>query len=125
MFEIGPISEGTLKLEDLIIRVFEFLNKEECLDLDDLDYEVKIELYEYLVECIEEHCPPFTYFGSTEGDGACIGIWPHWEAIEEGILEGQITKTDSDYPDQGAYLVVNDHGNTTLIIDGKIQWEIV
>jgi len=31
--------------------------------------------YEDMIDIIDRHCPKNAYFGSSVGDGACIGIW--------------------------------------------------
>ena len=73
-------------------------------------------LYAEIVQTIEEALPSYFYYGSTEGDGADIGIWPDWPGVEEDIRCKEIEKYDN-LPESKTtdYVVtVTDHGNVTL-----------
>ena len=76
---------------------------------------------------MQELCPPYTYFGTLEGDGACFGVWADIERLEEEArFGGEVLKvsdlSELDDPDgplkrDSEYthvMHVNDHGNVTL-----------
>lgn len=86
------ISEGTLKLEDLLPRLVEALrdddDKEVVKEVNALTHDLPIFfpdarswwdgedphfLYEQLTDIAQSIAAPFCYFGSHPGDGACIG----------------------------------------------------
>jgi hypothetical protein len=169
---IGTISEGTLIPEDLIpayISVLEDLrlsreerktlnavrrdwNNAECnqdgpgtFDDDDLP-----NLLEDLIILLESHVPDYAYFGSLEGDGACFGIWPSIDQLEEDSIErrryldpndsrghdASVLKLDAGDPFPKAKLgsrdsygrgfshvmEVSDHGNVTLYRRASNRW---
>jgi len=109
---IGSVSSGTLKPEDLKDAF------EDCLSDFPSFHETYVdEQVERLIEFLGERAPDYCYFGALEGDGADFGFWPLWDAIEDGIQDGEISKVvdSSDDSRMTDYLlVVNDHGNTTL-----------
>ena len=102
--DIGSVSHGTMREEDLIPTFLEKLREldpqraEEIQeDVDKLELEqlagygtyyteeskndaswVLMELFDALEECAPEGC----YFGSNPGDGADYGFW-EWECVEE------------------------------------------
>ena len=62
--------------------------------------------------------PPYTCFGSHEGDGSDYGFWVDSEYIKEMIYEGSV-KSVSDLSEidegyEGDVCIVNDHGNMTM-----------
>lgn len=42
-------------------------------------------LLESLHEALNEHCAPFCYFGTSEGDGACFGVFFCWDSWHEAL----------------------------------------
>jgi len=73
--------------------------------------------YDYLCELAGNYLPAYTYFGSSEGDGACIGVWPYVEGAREDCLSGDLpVVNDGIAPGEycGLALEINDHGNVTL-----------
>jgi hypothetical protein len=135
---IGPISEGTLRNEDLIPEFLDELgnlNKMAAMVIEkdfnydedfDYDSENASDMVNALMEKLNEYCPlPFVHFGSTEGDGACFGWWPEviQEIIdfEEGVIVFDHKKATPQYA-----LDINDHGNVTLYeIELREVWSIV
>jgi hypothetical protein len=147
---LGTVSEATLRLEDLIPAVLGALStirltKSEritCRTIaatsdhasEDAPYwaEGASEDYETLCNIAESHVPDYCYFGSIEGDGACIGVWPCWEQLEDDTRAHHGYLDPKDYRDRDAgvtkisdtsertnvatpyALHVNDHGNATL-----------
>lgn len=94
---IGTISSGTLRLEDLIPALISALedlrltkaerktiNAVRRMLADDRyftndwpqDVQTPDEDYDELTQIADSHVPDYCYFGSTEGDGAEIGVWP-------------------------------------------------
>jgi hypothetical protein len=168
---LGTISEGTLRPEDLIpayISVVEDLRltKAERAELTGIKRRVRI--YERdddwtleqadfdldeLTAIIENHLPDYAYFGSLEGDGACFGIWPSIESLQENAVERQryldpndprghdasVLKIDAGDPFPKAKLnsrdsygrgfdhvmTVTDHGNVTLYRRSGNRWREV
>ena len=96
---LGIYSEGTLRPLDLCgAFAYELaslrLSKRERVTVRDILKKLEIEVdkpyterdgyapyfqdaYEDMIDIIDRHCPKSAYFGSSEGDGACIGIWEY------------------------------------------------
>ncbi len=93
-FQLGSISTGTLRPEDLLpafVSTLESLSPL-CRCLGDayhiLEYgtDDESETQELLVDLYYELnnlCPPFVYFGTLEGDGADFGFWPDMDRLNE------------------------------------------
>ena len=133
-FAIGEYSSGTLRAQDIAggfvhearrvkltrderntVRKMEALvNRYDDLnegELETLDYMVN----EDIPRIADAHCLPYTYYGSIEGDGACIGVWPDYESARSDVDEGYILNYDDDRADyRGLLLEVNERGNVTL-----------
>lgn len=72
---------------------------------------------EDLPDALSLFAPSYAYFGSHEGDGACIGWWANIEDAKESCEF--VSSKSQDYPDddfRGEWLHVNDHGNCTLYV---------
>ena len=80
--------------------------------------EVYAMAYDYLCDIANNYLPPYAYFGSSEGDGACIGVWPDVDGVLYDVLQNDLENLDKDgYPPKGyAGLAadISDHGNVTL-----------
>ena len=127
MLEIGSISEGTLKTEDLLLRLVSQISWDEEI-LDDPD--IRESLGESLVDLMDKlgnHVPEYCYLGMHPGDGASLGVWPCEESIRMAIHHGDLVEISAgdEFPEDGNCLVVDDHGNMTLYLGGKEQWSIV
>ena len=97
-FQLGSISTGTLRTEDLLpafadtledrgstyesapdmwdsIRKYRTLIDEDMLDTIDTDSQCLLAelINETLFDALQEYCPPFVYFGTLEGDGSDFG----------------------------------------------------
>lgn len=138
--DIGSVSEGTLRLEDLIpcllgaleplhlskyerriVRTtrhdLEHFNEEEREAYFESDA-----LYDYddLMSIAQNHSPALCYFGCAEGDGSSIGCWPDWDAVDEAVRCGELTMTkDEGVPSArlwktDLFMQVSDHGNVIL-----------
>jgi hypothetical protein len=120
--DIGSVSHGTMRTEDLIPAFVERLDdlkqaeslsdspdKERYGRLDNMlsATEQRMEREDYyasedavcdleaLFEALNEFSPPFCYFGAHEGDGSDYGFWLSDDAIEDAIHDGEIVKVDA------------------------------
>ena len=110
-FQIGSISTGTLRPEDLLfnfalaLREFEQywgaehgqlyddairFSQEYCPHVEeDLatteQYEHANEMLADIQDALGTYCPPFVYFGTLPGDGADFGFWVDMERIQETL----------------------------------------
>ncbi len=133
---LGVISEGTLKTADLIPAFVDaltplHLTKAERTivkeitthlhygrDEDPQSDEGECAQYDYdaLSDMVSARCPDHTYFGPGQGDGACFGVWPsdeiHSAPTDEVGKGDELPPCTASQPDH--FLVVNDHGNSTL-----------
>lgn len=143
---IGVVSEGTLRDEDLIsafsaeldyymkrLRLSRDQRKRftllvsDCTKYDDLtDSVCQIAfggaLIGRLEEALDEIAPPYCYFGTAEGDGACFGFFPSedinnrdregrtWDCQTQVLNAGD--EIDREHWGEDVYLV-NDHGNVS------------
>lgn len=151
--DIGSISHKTERVEDLIpvfcdeLRNLHEINAmslpEDLLEIAQSmavdgyfdSEEAAYDLNEYLSNALDEFAPPYCYFGAHEGDGSDYGFWPSWCSIEMDLHDGELIKVEdsSEIPEDWTkpVLVVNDHGNTTLLgardTDGnrEVIWAIV
>lgn len=81
--------------------------------IDELSYLVN----ETLFNMMNSHVPPYCYYGSTEGDGACFGVWPDVRSVEECLQYKEIPDiSNKDVPKgySGYAADISDHGNMTL-----------
>lgn len=145
--DLGTIIHATMRPEDLIpafLDALEELDPDRAREIrDDPDNKPwfehqDLECGDYIVnedlfDALNEHAPPYCYFGSNEGDGSDYGFWVSSDAIQEAIHDKELFKvTDTgDVPDDynGEVLHESDHGNLTLYSckDGKLTeiWSIV
>lgn len=136
--DIGVISEGTHRPQDLLPALLGALrdvdstayaqtmvnggiipaHAQEDDDAEWWDSEDASGHVDALFDTLSEYAPPYCYFGSLEGDGACFGWFIAWDSINEAILDGDMLKVSdlSEVPDDwdGEVLHSNDHGNATL-----------
>lgn len=132
---LGSISEGTLRDEDLVasfswelrhymkrLRLTREQRKRFAAllrDCDKCDFEDHDEgSNDFIANCIselqdalDELAPPYSYFGTLEGDGACFGFWPVTDHDELPRYPG-ITDAAASREAHDCY-VISDHGNVT------------
>lgn len=139
-FELGTVSEGTLRTEDLLEAFADALERlagtsdlvKDAHDLlmanadwdwDDLGEAQQI--VSDLEDALQEYCPPFVYFGAHPGDGADFGFWPDHDALQDALRYARSTDAvwGNDFPmvndellleDDGVIVHVSDHGNVTV-----------
>ena len=147
-FQLGSISTGTLRTEDLLPVFVDTL-----LGIDnsnrgqthgypftyqnawDSDYDADSywnsaypnEDLEIVSNLLNELCPPFVYFGTHEGDGSDFGFWPDIDGIQETV---NIAECDASQgiscPDDGVIVQVSDHGNVTVMdMERNVLWSVV
>ena len=153
-FQLGSISTGTLKTEDLLEAFLPYLNKENehaqeaqavleriATDtwppgIDNLEQYLTefntSELLDIIMDELQELCPPFVYFGTLEGDGADFGFWADFDAIDESCARKHHRCTHN--PDTGEIVLedesvivqVSDHGNVTVMdMERNVLWSVV
>lgn len=168
---LGPFSEGTLNPDDLVPADLAVLaeckprlaaryqREADAADACECDGEQhpehdKLELLSELQDALDNLAPPFAYFGSHEGDGACFGFWVSWDSLAESIADGEVLRVDNaGYTIGGTIggswthsetfktyaeipaelrrswryrLTVSDHGNAALYYrNGREVWSIV
>lgn len=142
---IGVISEGTLRPEDLIPAFLDALDtvrlsrkdrktasailkaETERSKAEELTPEQVEEQQEDLWELhglLEQAAPEYCFFGASDGDGACFGVWPDWNRLDEDHRAGEIGRGDC-LPSVGRFafwLQINDHGNATLWRRAGRRW---
>jgi hypothetical protein len=160
--QLGSISSGTLRDEDLLEAFADEL--ERLCDLNkglrgnghrrtiiaearrvEPETERASELInEALPDALNEFAPPFSYFSSSEGDGADFGFWFSSESLDTALQDGELTRFNdlNDIPgdfcpkqnEPKLALVINDHGNMTLyrvrldhnnLLETKEVWSVV
>jgi len=114
-FQLGSISHGTLRTQDLLPAFLETLTARGGKVPDDLECGKHIEYLnwpsldttacddddkfwgsegamwdmEALTDALQALCPPFVYFGTLEGDGADFGFWPDMDSLNEALQPGR------------------------------------
>ena len=153
-FQLGSISTGTLRTQDLLpvfLETFialggnvpsdlecgayiEYLNwpnpETTACNEDDKFWDSEDAMWdmEALTNGLNNLCPPFVYFGTLEGDGADFGFWPDMEALNEAMQNmGMASESDEEIlAEEGVIVQVSDHGNVTVMdIDRNVIWSVV
>lgn len=148
---IGSISSGTMRPEDLISAFLSELRNQRPLRREHLQLAREIERQlnapdrdeapayfesdvaqyhlEDLFEALNEYAPAYFYFGANPGDGADYGYWlsEGFEDDFDGLKVSDLAKVLRGYT--GEVLQVNDHGNMSLYAysrgRGRELWAIV
>lgn len=162
---IGVISEGTLRTDDLVDALIDALSSlrlsradratvreaQRALqayhdagdDAADDDPDGPVEALDLVLDDLttmaDAYAPDYAYYGSTDGDGACIGIWPSIpDGFDDDVYRAggppSTTRAASravtvqhgrfrhEYAGQPYWLDVNDHGNCTLYRRAGNRW---
>lgn len=136
---IGSISSGTLRDEDLLEAFADALESEArrqgCLKehremLRDARREVLDDvgdLINELSDALNDLSPPYFYFGANEGDGSDFGWWFAGMENYDELAVRDLSEVPTGFT--GEVMLVNDHGNATLYrcVRGRLyeQWSIV
>lgn len=126
---IGIVSEGTLRPEDIGNALAWDLGRlrlsrdDRALvrswdRVEDFESEEADELVAAMEDAMQRYCPPFAYYGASEGDGACFGVW----AITD---DDELPRYDvGESPrNSGDCYEVSDHGNVSCgYRDGRGVW---
>ena len=152
-FDIGTISEGTLRTEDIGASLIWHLDQIN-LDTNDFDTYRKLKLefstaaYGLMTKCdshiehiydemkaiADNYLPDYCYLGMNIGDGADFGVWPDdalFEDTTQGSFDGYVyrstieTNSVEEHVPAGYshYLAINDHGNCTLWARNGDTWK--
>ncbi len=139
--EIGSISHGTLRTEDLLSAFVRELKRSRlplaqraavneanqwlAMAEDKRDDNIGDELVIELIDVLDSYAPECCYFGAHEGDGADFGFWPCTEAIDElPRIPDPDPALARKLGETCAY--VNDHGNVTVFsAKGRVLWDCV
>lgn len=82
---------------------------------DGFDDDTAEEIIGEMADALNDHAPPYCYFGAHEGDGACFGFWPDLESCRESVeFVGDFDAPEDGFT--GEWLHVSDHGNATLYV---------
>ena len=124
-FQLGSISHGTLRTQDLLpvfLETFmalggnvpsdlecgayiEYLNwpnpATTACDEDDKFWDSEDAMWdmEALTDGLNNLCPPFVYFGTLEGDGSDFGFWPDMDRLNEELQWERDHYPDDSIPD--------------------------
>ena len=124
-FQLGSISHGTLRTQDLLpvfLETFmalggnvpadlecgayiEYLNwpnsATTACDEDDKFWDSEDAMWdmEALTDGLNNLCPPFVYFGTLEGDGSDFGFWPDMDRLNEELQWERDHWPDDSIPD--------------------------
>tara|TARA_B110000263_G_scaffold46425_1_gene38514 strand:- start:280 stop:762 length:483 start_codon:yes stop_codon:yes gene_type:complete len=124
-FQLGSISHGTLRTQDLLpvfLETFialggnvpadlecgsyiEYLNwpnpETTACDEDDKFWASEDAMWdmEALTDGLNNLCPPFVYFGTLEGDGSDFGFWPDMDSLNEELQWERDHWPDDSIPD--------------------------
>ncbi len=136
---IGSISSGTMREQDLIPCFLDALREFDEKRSKNIEHEIQDTLWEAWVNgadpsdvlgailnedlfgALDEHSPPYFYFGAHEGDGSDYGWWFSEDSVDatfEGLKVDDLSEVPDDY--SGEVLVTTDHGNLSLYLaNGK------
>ena len=144
-FQLGSISHGTLRTQDLLPAFLETLTARGGEIPKDLECGTHIEYLnwpsldttasddddkfwgsedamwdmEALTDALQSLCPTFVYFGTLEGDGSDFGFWADMDALDEALTRHDVPDPDRDgcqvLEDDGVIVQISDHGNVTVM----------
>ena len=145
-FQLGSISHGTLRTQDLLPVFLETLtalggdvpSDLECgahieylnwpgpgttaCDEDDKFWSSEEAMWdmEALTDGLNNLCPPFVYFGTLEGDGSDFGFWPNYDGMTESNIEGL-----DEFEADGAIVKYTGNGNVTVMdMERNVIWSV-
>jgi hypothetical protein len=105
---LGEVFHGSHKLAEQFKAVLEFAQKHRNINADidkavtdasqhwvtDFDHEAEHSYLAFidLMDALQAVCPPFCYFGGSEGDSSSIGVWVSDDAVHEAIQDRKMVK---------------------------------
>ena len=146
-FQLGSISTGTLRPEDLLpifadtLKALPWLDgiqsnsvmfselladadKYQSVDTED-DAEIASEVLENLAEALSAICPPFVYFGTLEGDGADFGFWVDHANVLELMLNAEENEEGDAFLTDDGLLAHDGHDITYMDMERNVIWSTV
>jgi hypothetical protein len=141
--DLGSVSTGTLRTEDLLPAVLTaldprwiHLSRGERATVQRIDREYRAvggddddadDDLQDLYDIADNHCPDYCTFGSHPGDGADIGVWPIEDLFDDdhpGGFDGYIGRGETAPidPELTHWIQVSDHGNATLYRRAGSRW---
>ena len=153
-FQLGTISHGTLRTQDLLPAFLETLTARggeipkdlECgthieylncpwlgttaCDDDDKFWDSEDAMWdmEALTDALQTLCPPFVYFGTLEGDGADFGFWPDMDGLRDATGDGSFEQVfgEHELSEHGIILNVTDHSEFVVMdLERNVLWSVV
>lgn len=134
---LGSVIHGTTNPEDLIPAFLDTLESINPGKADRLRENYADEIaandhefcWEALLDALQAHTPPYTYFGSHPGDGSDFGVWVSVEALDEGLRyedeKLQSMRKGERMPQGSDYVVVTDAaGRYIELLDGSTGEQI-
>lgn len=140
-FQLGSVSTGTLRPEDLLLAFGNALEQFEGITIpaaidgyqDGGTSYQDAELLILYTELLESMCPPFVTFGPHPGDPADFGFWPDWDALHDECRDPVFTLIDDEVwcsPRDTPVLILfrrpNNHGKfdavTVMDLDRNVFW---
>ena len=127
--ELGTISHGTMRPEDLIPDFVSELERLAGADsayaelirdanaIEDFDSDGAADILDSLFDALNDFAPPYAYFGAHPGDGSDYGFWLS-EDFQQMVRDngGIEIEAGDEIPAEyaGEVLAITDHGNATL-----------
>jgi hypothetical protein len=135
---LGTVIHHTMREEDLIPAFLDALETVAPFKAAEMRQDYADEIaqadpefcWETLVDELNRHVPPYTYFGSNPGDGSDYGVWVDEETIRDDLRyednEKLLAMTKGQpMPVGSRYIIVLDHaGNMEELIDGRTRKQI-
>lgn len=147
-FQLGSISTGTLRLENLLpafICALEPFDEAAVKSLNErlielgfpyshwyamiqfepwprvFDNDVNAILNDTII-ALNGVCPPFVYFGAHPDDGTDFGFWPDWDVLPSDVQAGKT----GQYLRDNTLINVDTDGNVTVMdLDRNVLWSTV
>jgi hypothetical protein len=134
---LGSVSSGTMREEDLIPVFLGELESVAPAEAEELKNNYAREIqqadaefcWETLMDALNDHVLPYTYFGANEGDGSDYGVWISNESIDDDLKYEDTDKLvavnkGDPIPCTSQYVVVLDtSGDYVQLLDGKTHAE--
>jgi len=135
-FQLGSISTGTLKTEDLIEAFATALitlgSEPPTVVQDETKFDDELHSHHGWLGELEarlvETCPPFVYFGAHPGDGSDFGFWPDWDQLNETVRWAgkSFGPGMHDVTWDDTIIHLNDDGDVTVMdLDRNVIWSTV